>query len=81
MASLAESCILDDQALLADLFTEVPEDCVELFRRAKLGIGELLTLSEVDFILNVSVNSPPIEVTEIWRWIINWRNRNVSIIF
>lgn len=78
MVSIPESCVLDEQALFADLFEEVPAECIDLFRRVKFGIAELLTVNEEDFVSILAVNSPPFEVAQIWKWIANWRRRNVS---
>lgn len=72
------STVLDEQQLLLDLFSETPAECLEVFQKAQLGISDLLTVNESDFIAKLSTCHLPFEVGKIWDWITSWRKRNVS---
>ncbi|XP_065086694.1 uncharacterized protein LOC135708504 [Ochlerotatus camptorhynchus] len=73
------SLVFNEQRLIADLISNVPGVCIGLFQQAKLRLIDLLTLDEASFCSLFSNYSLPFEINQIWSWVLDWRQRNVSI--
>lgn len=73
--------VVDELALIADLFNDTPVECGQIFRQAGLQTADLLTINQENFKYRLSLFPHDVQIDKIWESIVNWRIRNVSICF
>lgn len=70
--------VVDELALIADLFSDVPAECSEIFRLVRLQTIDLLTIDEENFERRLSIIPHSLNAAQLWESVSNWRVRNVS---
>ncbi|XP_062703993.1 uncharacterized protein LOC134286396 [Aedes albopictus] len=68
--------VVDELALIADLFSDVPAECSEIFRLVRLQTIDLLTIDEENFERRLSIIPHSLNAAQLWESVSNWRVRN-----